>query len=182
MGRKGKKPPNPNVVVGNNSTSLSEKLKTHKKLILAVVLVIIVALGAGAGWYLLKKNTNENKLSCPGDIIADAKPILSDSTTDLTSRSKLVDKILTTNNYKTEPNCLAILTAYYVNASDAESAKKYNDLLKKNYDENTGYNSPIAGYLLAPGAFDEQISFLEQQAQAVQNNGGQYGGAFGDKK
>lgn len=165
-----------NVVVG-------EQPPSHKlaiPIILAVVAVVILA-GAAGGWYFVQKGNDSTTLTCPNSIMSEAVPILGSTTTDLTTRGALVDKILTTDNYSSEPNCLAILTSYYIDVSDVDQAKYYNDLLAQNYNESTGYQSPISGYLLPPAGYSEQITFLEKQAEAVLHKGGQYGGVFGDE-
>ncbi len=110
-------------------------------------------------------------------ILGKAAPALAQS--QAAKLQPVVEKIKTLKDYNRDPNCLAVITTYYVNISDAKNARTNYDLLIKVYQPNKGYDPVIANGVSSPAAYKANIDFLDKQIEQTKkpNNGRSRNGA-----
>lgn len=122
-----------------------------------------------------------NKTVCSEELLSKAaNQLKEDNLEELTSTVQEVEAL---PDYQKDPNCLGVVTTYYVKSGDAVKARAHYDQLVPLYELVGSYSPTLAGQILLPENMRSAIEFLEKQTQELQNNnGGQYGGTFGDKR
>ncbi len=157
-------------------------LKIHRNLL--VIAVVLILLVASAGLLIFKLATNEN-------VIPNVKVATNYTPVSLCTSSQAVNAFLHFNNFSTlnsqtdvnlitnieksdsyqqDPNCLFILTRYYVAEGDSIDASKYFTQLKKVYSPNKGLSLVYGGKSFNVNSLSAQISLLQKINQQTQSN------------
>lgn len=153
----------------------------HKKKKLPYIIagvVIIVALILVGVWVGLKKSQPSKpkaatvSTACTdksaNGILAQAAPLL--KPTQRAQLKPIVDKIKALPDYDRDPNCLAVVTVYYVNLGDSTNARQYYEKLNAVYKPNKGYDNAIIS-APRPYKLKSSIEFLEKFKQDLIKNG-----------
>ena len=152
-------------------------------ILISVVLVIVGGVGFAARHAINRQSSqpkapNACTSKAANGVLAQAAQSLGpDKVKEL---GESVNKIKTLKKYDQDPNCLAVLTIYFINISDAKNARTYYEQLNKLY-QPTSYDAVLGGKVPAPALMKRTVEFLEAQTKALKetpakSNGGSNGG------
>lgn len=119
---------------------VQRKVKIRNYLPIFIVLLSVILVSAGT-YYLFKTNMNKaEKLAC----INSNRQLLSEASRNFAPEKsnelkKTIDKIQSLHSYQKDPNCLNVLTIYYINVTDSKNARESFDKLTKVYNQNDGF-------------------------------------------
>lgn len=141
------------------------------KLVLVLFLVIIICSA-----YLLSRNLNTqtktNQLVCADqnyDLLESASNVMAN---DKTNELKIiVDKIQSLSDYQMDPNCLYVITNYYINISNPEKARENFDKLVIVYNPEIEF-VPIFStmHFKNKDLLKSTIEFLEKSRTDLEKN------------
>lgn len=102
-------------------------------------------------------------------LVTQAAPYLkSDSASRLVG---IVTQIKQQPGYEHDPNCLYVLTVYYINISDPANTKTYDDMLTRTYDTKKGYSNELLKQVAkSPQDLQPQVNFIESQTKEINQN------------
>lgn len=155
--------------VGRSKFSLG-KIKTinrKKKIIL-----VLAAFLAVAGLYsLFRAVTNDDGkkvvVVCRGELLIKAADVLNDS--KVAALEPIVQEVQALPNYDQDPNCLNIVTTFYIHISDYKNARSQLDKLEKVYDDDTGFSSKLGNDAKTMIVMRLNVEFLGEQAKRFQD-------------
>ncbi len=83
-----------------------------------------------------------------------------------------VEKIMAVKNYKSSPNCLNVVTTYYIYTGDYEKSKTSLAQLEKVYNSKEGFNATLKE-ARAPSIEElrKDVDYLKIQADAIKARG-----------
>ncbi len=155
-------------------------LKKNKKSWLIIGLVTgLVVLASATGYFLYKQKVADNAVSTActdksaNGILDKAAKVIAPS--QVAELQPIVKQIETLKNYDQDPNCLGVITTYYINISDSQNAQVTYAKLDKFYKPSTGYNSAINGKVLSPAGMKPTINLLKARAQRIKDNAASMG-------
>jgi type VI protein secretion system component VasK len=152
----------------------------NRKVIKVVAIVLAVALILTAGGYLgyryyknrqnsaSKKTVDVCGSKYQGNLLQEAGDNLQPQSVE--KLKPYVDKILGLNNYEKDPNCLYVVTLYYINISDSDQADRYNKLLQPLYDGQNKFNSYIQQPILSKDELNSVINNLNKVKYILRQN------------
>lgn len=129
--------------VGNSKFERIKKkiaaLSLFKKMTIALVLALILGGMYYAYGYSRTLQIAEHKNMCINN-----RPLLNEASKNLQfdkrkNLEKSITQIETFTDFKTDPNCLIPLTAFYIYKADENKATEYFDKLQDTYSENKIY-------------------------------------------
>jgi hypothetical protein len=134
-----------------------------KKMIVTAAVVVVLLLAAGGAYYFWPGRSHKSSGVCSDKTLSESAPFLNDNkAAELVGTVQYIER---QPNYQTDPNCLYVLTQYYIGVSNAGSARQNYDLLVKVYQPDPGYNPALTASAQAPDQLLPQIEFLEQQTK-----------------
>jgi len=150
----------------NNSTN--KKNKKTKRAVSTVFIIFILAITVGLLVIFIRKKPSKTVDVCgskyQGNLLQEAGDNLQPQSVE--KLKPYVDKILGLNNYEKDPNCLYVVTLYYINISDSENSLKYYKLLSPIYPKDQQFNQSI----LRPIFSNEEINKNVNGLIEFQNN------------
>jgi len=162
--------------------------RLNKRQLLLVSLLLVTILGA-TGVYLLQSEKREADSTldsntsaqmnddsvisaidsvCSEDLMLEANKYMPPGNNQ--ELKSIVDSIFELEGYEKDPNCLIVITTYYVNLSDPLNTRKYYEELNKVFNQNIGYSPIIAANSLTPEQLKSVVDFLEQQSEQIKAN------------
>jgi len=154
---------------GKQSANLWQCLGRRQKLLLGGLIVLALA---GLIVFLSRANDKPPAASgpaCSAELVKKASTVLEPERVGFLE--PMVTEIKQQPLYEQDPNCLYILTTYYINVSDTAAAGDSLDKLDKVYDKSTGYDSAIAKDAKPPEALRTVVDFLKTQDARYQKIG-----------
>lgn len=145
-----------------------------QKRIIASVLIGLALLGIG--WFvygnLNKKPAVVSTESCKD---MSEKGILREASRSLgpTEHEQLkpvVERIRAIPNHENNPDCLNVITTYYINSSDYENARAYLDKLNEVYVPNQGFSKFLGPDAKNIETLRADVAFLEKQVEQFEKN------------
>ena len=112
-----------------------KKLKTASRprlYLLITGLLLFAALGTAGVVYKVRRSdtgTQQRVVVCSDDLLKRASKLL--KPTKAKDLAPLVSEISGLGGFERDPNCLYVVTTYYVNISDSEAARTHLDNLEK---------------------------------------------------
>jgi hypothetical protein len=171
----------PGTLVGEDNKSLFSWLRTLPKLKIAGVVFVILLIGS-LGWWgyaqLRMRSSHRQTTTCTdntsGDVLPQAVAILQLPTKKSKTKNKqlkpIAAKIQTLPGYDKDPNCLYVVTEYYIGLGDSQNARTYFDKLSSVYDTKNGYDPSIKGLAATPETLKLRVEWLEKQSEIFKNN------------
>ena len=173
----------PNIVVGKPVGFRDSKI--YKKLIYVVSALIVIGLITAIYVVIsiraikpanLYTSTLDNKIILKCDDHSENGILyLASGQLDPKDTTKLKDIVYNIENIKDfdkNPDCLNIVTTYYINISDYASSQKYLDKLNTVYDPSKGFSSVIerSGNAKTIESIRSDVTFLKQQTDNTKKN------------
>ena len=159
----------------NTTTELPvNKPHNHTKSVTIVMIVIVICVAVIVGiWFVYKQRKQSTKVITTECSSTTEGSILMQAANNLGNQQALkpiADKILQISRFEKDPNCLYILTSYYISTGDSNNAQHYYDMLEK----ISKSQPPIGLLTLNDGRgiayLKGRIEFLKQlNTQAQQN-------------
>jgi len=149
-------------------------LKKFWLVVVGVLLVIAIVAGIYARYQTTHKTpakvvaTTTCSDSSANGILNKATPVLVPS--KVAELQPIAEKIMTLQGYDRDPNCLGVVTTYYINLSDAAKARENYEKLIKVYPTAKGYNEALGGKVATPTELKPTIEFLEARAKDIRDN------------
>ncbi len=138
--------------------NLSKLPKAVKVLIPLILLVLI--LGSGIALY---RNYKKPVIACDNNVIEKATLIIDrGSAQDL---KPIVSNIQKNVKYTKDPNCLYIVTEFYVKSSDYKNAQVAFSNLEKTYNPKKGFNSHLDTTSTTMKDLKHEIDLLKELSQ-----------------
>lgn len=136
-------------------------LHRHKKMILtALAVFILIIFSFSLGYVIWQSKFSEPEGICSQNMLEDSgKKISSNTTNQLVATVK---QIQDTPGHETDPNCLYVLTKYYIDVTDADNASKYYKLLDKVYNSELGFDPALGKAVLSMSQLKSQVTFIQQ--------------------
>lgn len=162
------------LVAGSSMPGVARN-KSKLPLVVLGVLVLIMVVG-GAVWY----KHHADKKTATNDLSAQCANMYANGFLEVKGQAlvpvgpskikPMVDKIKLLKGYDANPNCLYVLTTYYISISDSANARLYYDKLNAVYKPSVGYYSSINLFAKKPSVLKTEVEFVEQQAAALKKN------------
>lgn len=144
-------------IVGKGKESF---LVRHRKLIMASMLVLLLTFICTFVWQRHKSAVSRSV--CYQQIPQAISLLKNPQGRKLLDLGQQIEKI---PGYKSDVNCLYVVTQGYISVSDPDKSRESYNLLTKVYKENMGYNKEFDSVVTLPYQLDEIIKNLEQQSQ-----------------
>ncbi len=130
--------------------------------ILAVGLVVLLGLIAGVWETVFATNCEDYLPKGQGSL----------SYTQNDTLKMTVDKMRSVKNYDKNPDCLNVITTYYINTSDYQNAKLYMDKLEKVYNPHNGFSAKLMqAHPLSINELRSAIALLKKADDAIKTRG-----------
>jgi len=140
-----------------------------------VISVLGIGLAVGVlSWASPHQTDNNDEQSgvaykCSSQTLRDASQVF--DPTKVADLGRIVVKIQKNNGYTTDPNCLYVVTTYYINLSDSSHARYYVDKLNAAYDKNKGLSASLNPNInLSVADLNDTVKFLEKNDQQFKLN------------
>ena len=134
-----------------------------------IVVIVLCLIGLVIYLYLLSSQKPKPVISsCTNNssLLNNAsKAIISNN---ITSQSKIVNQIKKIPNYQKDPNCLYIMTSYYINTSNASEASSYLNKLEKIFNTSKGFSSKLSS-LASLNDIKSEVSAMNYNAAQAKN-------------
>ncbi|MEO8105388.1 MAG: hypothetical protein ABI602_03575 [Candidatus Saccharibacteria bacterium] len=106
---------------------------------------------------------------CSSQTLHEASQVL--VPTKVTELGQIVGKIQKNKGYDTDPNCLYVVTTYYINESDSNQARYFVNKLNASYDKSKGLDDSLDPDInLSVVGLNDTVKFLEKSDQQFQQN------------
>jgi len=174
---RGKKPENHGdgtVVVSERPNFLRKKKWTAG---LAIVILALIIGYAALKDHQKKANTVATANIC---VASPNNKILEDAAKNFNVKDRYqlqkdVVKIQNLPNYQQDPNCLYVLTRFYINNGDAANAQKYVDELAQIYNAKVKLDRTLGYQTLSITTLKSIISYMKKNTTQTQNNAHAFG-------
>ncbi len=164
----------------SSSNKFMVSLKNHKALFFIIIVGVLIISGASL---VLLKLASENVIpkvnasnTAPVSLCTSSQTINAwlhfnnFSTLNSQADINLVSNIEKSSGYQQDPNCLFVLTQYYVAFGDGTDASKYYNQLKKIYSPSKGLFLAYGGKSFNVNSLNSRVSLLQKIAQQTQSN------------
>ncbi len=150
--------------------SPSKLSKVLKSPIIKVVAAVVVVVGLALVLWAVQANrlAANGKGVCTPAILRSANANL--DPTKVVSLEPIVNQIKQTKGYDKDANCLYVVTAYFVNISDADNAQKSLDSLTEVYDASKGFGTDLKPTGLGYQTLVGDVAFLHENAKQSTDN------------
>lgn len=157
-----------------HTEAVKKRIKLPHKKIFVLILVLIIAVVGTVFFMNNRTGTMQLSSSCPDDLLKRAALSLNPSkAADL---EVVVNEIRQNPKHKESPDCMYVLTKYYINISDGKSAQESLTSLTAVYDPKVGL-SPILDVILdSPESLQPTVDFLKQQDKQSERGFNESGG------
>lgn len=150
--------PNTGFIVSGNPEKKGHK-HSLKKISLVTVSVLIIALLIFGVYTFINRTPSR---VCSDEIIQQAAGAISENNVENLKSS--YDRVIAENKYQTDPNCMYIVTNYFIRTGDYQQSRQSLEELKKVYNQEEGY-SPLFGLKANdPDQLEPIVNFLEERA------------------
>jgi hypothetical protein len=92
-----------------------------------------------------------------------------------TQLQPIVQQIQKLKTYQQDPNCLYVVTTYYLDIGDVQHASQSFNELKQAYNPSQGYSKYLGDIPMGVSALQSQLTFVEQNAKLASKNSGSFG-------
>lgn len=149
------------VVVGESPPMLNKDSK--KKLIVVIGGLVLLVIVFGLTVTVLKRSNKPagSVAVCSDELLNQAAPLLEEK--KYKELEPIARQIEGLKNYDKDPNCLFVVTTYYINVTDAKNARLNYDKLMLIYTPETQLQPAIAAKVRSPYTMRSSIEFLEEQ-------------------
>lgn len=152
--------------------SLWGRAKNHRRFKPALIVFLVITIVAVTLVVLARPEkptpVAKDGPKCTYQTLEKAKPNLSYKKIQKLQPS--VAEIEGIQGYDTDPNCLGVVTTYYVLIGDSAKARQAYDKLQAVYDPTEGYATVLAGAVNKPEVLKTRVELLEQQAKLYQQD------------
>jgi hypothetical protein len=150
----------------SNETPKSKDSKVNK-LIMLVVAVLIIGI-ASITWHNHQKKITKVNNPCSDALLKEAAANFDGK--KLAALEKIVAQIKSIPNYQRDPNCMYVLTSYYITSSDPANASKSFGLLKQDYKPTPGFSPILQTNSTTMSTLESEIIALEGNQTGTTNN------------
>lgn len=134
----------------------------YKRRIKVLLILLGLLLIAGAGYLWIWPLVNV-KPACSDEVIKQASVLL-----DRPHKEQLkpiADNTQKLKNFKKDPNCLYIVTTYYINVEDPTNARRFFESLKKVYNPQKGLSPKFGDIVKSLAGIELEVEFVEKVVQ-----------------
>ncbi len=139
-----------------------------KKYFYLIVLVIIV-FGSSIGYYLYYQNSkNQSEAVCS---TGTNTSLLDQASRDIQNNKSVQTeelKITRLNNFQKDPNCLYVVTYYFVSIGNGSQATNYMNQLQRLYSPKVGLSPHLKG-VPSVAILQKDIQFIIKQNQQIES-------------
>lgn len=154
---------------------VSPKLRNYPKIIKRTTITLLILIILTSLSFYVYHLTNKKKAIVSLDPCTSDTKLLNSAASafinnNLNTERQLTTRVKSLTNYQKDPNCLYIVTNYYINNGNESNAAKYLNQLQKVYNPKVGFSPKLMGtYSLSQLTSD--INTMNQNAKQVQQNG-----------
>lgn len=112
--------------------------------------------------------TSTQRTGCQDSLLKQTAPLLEPSRHD--ELKDVVDKVFRSKGYSTDPNCLSILTTYYINIGDARRARPQLQQLESITASNEVFSPLLGSFAKDLQTMQRDIGVLEEQQSQIETN------------
>ena len=158
-----------------DSVVVASNFRNYHKIIKRSIIILTSLLIAAILSYLIYRLVNNKKavvsaVPCTSNTELLNQAAKAFSSNNLKSQQQLTSKIKSLPNYMKDPNCLYVVTHYYINDGDTQNANTYLNKLEKVYSTKQGFSSALLGsYSLSQ--LKSFVQSMNQEAKQTQQNG-----------
>jgi hypothetical protein len=149
------------IVSGDFSVKHPRRQDNHRQQAMVGGLLLLIIIGGAVA--ILTRSSH----TCSDTVLQSSVSHLNPQ--EVLALSADVAKIQAINGYQSDPNCMYIVTTYYINRSDGPNAAQAFSLFMKHYDSKSGLRSVL---YQVPDAtiLSQQITFLNQPIDKADSN------------